>query len=160
MRLSVKLAGLFVVLLLVEFASYMATSNQPAMRVVFAPVFFAIIGVAAFITVKRVPLVWGASVAAAMGGILSLLTYPIGNLATRGSFAWPGEDPLVVATGFTVTTTFSALVGFAAGMFARTRRRKRSRRSAMSKLVYAAYDEPEQEEHEPVATPMAARQLR
>jgi hypothetical protein len=162
MRLSVKLAGFFALLVLVEFASYMATSAQPTLRVLFAPVFFAIIGIAAFVTVKRVPLLWGAVVAGCMGGVMALLTYPIGNLAMRGSFAWPGEDPLVVATGFTVTATFATLVGIGAGFLARNRRRSRSRRTAMGRLVYAAYDEPvsDTDEREPVATPMAARHVR
>jgi hypothetical protein len=160
-RFSAKLAGVLALMLLVEFASFLLYRDRGVMRLLWLPLSYACVAFAGYDTVKRLPLIWGALVGAFLAGVTSLVSWQIGAFVMDGTFRMPEEaDPLIVATGFFIAAIVGAIVASVAGMIARDRRRHRSRRTAMGKLAYTAFDEspdPDGESRPPIPLPMAER---
>ena len=160
-RLMVRMGGIQLAMALVEFAAFLLYREQGINRLYWVPLSFALVAFAGYDTVKRLPLVWGAFVGAALAIAANLLSWPTGSLVADGVFRFPPEaDPLLVGTSLLIAAIVGAIVGVVAGMAARSRRRQRSRRSALGKLAYQAYDEPMNPADDvsgPVATPMAER---
>ena len=159
-RFSIRMLGILALMLLVEFASYLLYRERGLARVLWVPVSFALVALAGFDTVKRLPLVWGALIGALLAGATNLLSWPIGSYVLYGQLRVPDEaEPLLMATSLLIAAIVGAIVGVVAGLVARDRRRRRSRRSAISKLAYTAFDEPmDAAAEEPVvaiAMPMA-----
>ncbi len=161
-RLFARLSGVLALMLLVEFAAFIMYREQGLSRLLWVPVSYALVAFGGFDTVKRMPLVWGALVGAVLAGATNVLSWMIGSYVVDGKFAWPDEaQPMLVGTSLLIASIVGAIIGVAAGTFARGRRRKRSRRSALGKLAYGAYDEVFDDEEETpsamLAMPMAER---
>lgn len=161
-RFSIRMSGILAAMLLVEVASYLLYREQGLARVLWVPASFALVALAGFDTVKRLPLVWGALVGAVLAGVTNLLSWPIGSLVLDGQLGLPQEaEPLLIATSLLIAAIVGAIVGVVAGLVARNRRRHRSRRTAISKLAYTALDEPLGPSAEipsaPIGIPMADR---
>ncbi len=161
LRFVVRMGAVLVLMLVVEFASFFLYQRYGWNRLIWVPLIFALVAFAGYDTVKRLPLVWGGVVGAALAGIVNLLEWPTGALVADGVFAYPPEaDPLLVATSLVIALIVGAIVGVVAGLLARSRRRHRARRSAIGKLAYTAYDEPLNPDDDLTATiamPMAER---
>ncbi len=152
-RYTARMVGYAAAMLLIVWIGFVLYRQRGINRVYWAPLNLGIVAVAGYDTVKRLPLVWGALVGGLLAGIVDLLTWPVGSVVADGAFAMPPEaDPMLVASSLLVALILGAIVGGVAGMTARSRRRQRSRRSAVRKLAYSAFDEPD------VATEEAARE--
>jgi gas vesicle protein len=87
-------------------------------------------------------LIWGVIVGAVLAGSTSMLSLMVGSLVLEGRFRMPADvDPLLLFTTLLMTSVLGAIVGGAAGVLARARRRERARRSAIQKLSPVATDE-------------------
>lgn len=163
-RFCLRVSGILMVMVLVEFLAFVLYREFGLTRVLAIPVNFALVGVAGYDTVKRLPLVWGALVGSVVAAATNLVSWPIGAYVLEGSFRYPDEaDPLIVGTSLLLAAVIGAIVGVLAGVLARNRRRKRSRRSALGKLAYsptAELDALTDEVASPAALPMADRQER
>lgn len=161
LRLTLRMAALVVLMLVVEYLSYLLYRQVGVARLFWYPVSCALVALGGYDTVKRLPLVWGALAGAVLAGVTSVLSWPLGSFVLDGVLRFPEEaDPLLVATGVLIAAIIGAIVAVAAGMVARDRRRHRSRRSAISKLAYSAFDEPLEQDDEirpSIAMPMADR---
>ena len=154
-RLLARMSGILLLMLLVEFAAFVLYREYHVNRLYWVSVSFALVALAGYDTVKRLPLVWGAFIGAILASAANLLSWPTGSLVADGVFRFPPEaEPLLVGTSVMIAAIVGAIVGVGAGMFARGRRRKRSRRSALGKLAYGAYDEP-MDPNDDVSTPLA-----
>jgi hypothetical protein len=142
-RFIARLAGVQLLMLLIEFFAFVLNRESNLSRLYWVPVSFALVACAGFWTVSRLPIIWGAAVGGTLAGITNLLTWPIGAFVLEGAFRFPVEaSPLLVVTGFMIAAIVGAIVGVTAGVFARSRRRNRSRRSGIQSLAYGAFDEP------------------
>ncbi|MBC7843630.1 MAG: hypothetical protein H7099_15020 [Gemmatimonadaceae bacterium] len=163
-RLTLRMSALVVLMLVVEYLSYLLYREFGVARLFWYPVSCALVALGGYDTVKRLPLVWGALAGAVLAGVTSLVSWPLGSFVLDGALRYPEEaDPLIVATGVLIAEIIGAIVAVAAGMVARERRRHRSRRSAISKLAYSAFDErldPDDEVRPSIAIPMADRRER
>jgi hypothetical protein len=149
LRLGIRLFGVLALMLLVELGSFLLYRERGLNRLFWVPLSFGLVAVAGFDTVKRLPLVWGALTGALLAGVTNLLSWLIGAWVMDGRFRLPEEaEPLLVATSLLMAATIGAIIGVAAGAVARGRRRQRSRRSALGKLAYTAFDEPRDEADE------------
>jgi hypothetical protein len=162
LRLSARATVVLTLMLLVEFAAFVMYRESGVNRLYWVPVSFALVGYAGFDTVSRLPLIWGAFIGGVLAGITNVLSWMIGSLVNDGKFVMPAEaEPLLVGTSLVMALIIGAIVGGAAGTMARGRRRKRSRRSALGKLAYGAFDEPDESPPDQVANviaiPMAHR---
>lgn len=160
LRFSIRMLGILMLMLLAESASFLLYRERGVARVLWVPVSFGLVALAGFDTVKRLPLVWGALVGALLAGLTNVLSWPIGSYILDGQLRLPEEaEPVLMVTSLLITAIVGAIVGVVAGMVARDRRRQRSRRSAISKLAYTAFDEPRDLAAEvpaaPIAMPMA-----
>lgn len=164
LRLSLRMAGLGVLMMFVEFLSYLLYRELGVTRLYWYPVSYGLVAVAGYDTVRRLPLVWGAMAGAVLAGVTSLFSWPLGSLVLNGALRFPDEaDPLIVATGVLIAAIVGAIVAVSAGLIARDRRRHRSRRSATARLAYTAFDEPRDpvdEVRPSIAMPMADRSER
>jgi len=141
-RLVIRMSGVLLAMALVEFGAFLTYREWGVNRLVWVPVSFALVALAGFDTVKRLPLVWGAVVGAVLAGATNLVSWPLGELVFDGRLAMPDEaDPLLVLTALAIAMIVGAIVGVTAGLFARGRRRKKSHRSAIGRLAYTAFDE-------------------
>jgi hypothetical protein len=160
-RFVVRMGGVLLLMLAVEFASFFLYREYGWNRLVWVPLMFALVAFAGYDTVRRLPLVWGGVVGAVLAGLANLLEWPIGSLVAYGAFEYPPEaEPVLVATSLAIAVMVGAIVGVVAGLLARRRRRHRARRSALGKLAYTAYDEPlaaDDDVSSPIAVPMAER---
>ncbi len=152
-RLSARMVLFLALMLLVEFVSFLLYRTWGVNRLFWYPASYGLVAFAGYATVKRLPLVWGAFAGALLAGVTSLCSWPVGSFVLDGVFRYPAEaDPLLVGTGLLLAAIVGAIVGVAAGWVARDQRRQRSRRVAMSKLAYGAFDELPDPDDE-VATP-------
>lgn len=160
-RFMARMLGILLAMMLVEFAAFLLYRDYGINRLYWVPVSFALVAFAGYDTVKRLPLVWGALVGATLACTANVLSWPTASLVQDGAFRFPPEaEPLLVGTSLLIAAIVGAIVGVVAGLAARNRRRHRSRRSALGKLAYQAYDEPmnpDDDVSSPVATPMAER---
>jgi hypothetical protein len=80
------MTAILVVMLLVEFAAFVLFRERGVTRLYWYPVSYALVGLAGYDTVKRLPLVWGAAIGALLAGITSVLSWKIGAYALEGVF--------------------------------------------------------------------------
>lgn len=143
-RLCARVGGVLALMVLVEFLAFLFYREYGTNRLFGVPISFSLVALAGYDTVKRLPLVWGAVVGGALAGAANLISWPVGSYVLSGSFRYPDEaDPLIVGTSLLMTGIIGGIVGVTAGLVARKRRRLRSRRSALGKLSYSAFDEPD-----------------
>lgn len=155
-----RILGVQLAMLLVEFAAFVVYREAGINRLLWLPLSLALVAFGGFDTVKRLPLVWGALVGAVLAGVANMLSWWIGSFVMQGTFALPDEaDPVLVASSLTIAVMVGGLIGVGAGMVARSRRRQRSRRSAIKKLAYTAFDEPRAEAGESPRSPMVQKPL-
>ncbi|HYW49315.1 MAG TPA: hypothetical protein VE861_01845 [Gemmatimonadaceae bacterium] len=141
-RFSLRMFGILLGMLLTELLSYWLAFEYGVNRLVWVPLSFALVALAGYETVRRLPLVWGALIGGVLAGITNLLSWLIGSLVQNGRLAFPDEaPPLLLVTSLLMTTIIGSIVGVVSGMVARGRRRHRARRSAIKKLAYTAYDD-------------------
>ena len=127
-RLFGRMSGFLALMVLVEFLAFVLYREYGVNRL--------------YDTVRRLPLIWGAVFGALLAGADNLISWPIGSYVLDGSFRYPDEaDPLIVGTSLLLAAVVGAIVAAMAGIVARNRRRHRSRRSALGKLAYTAFDE-------------------
>jgi hypothetical protein len=158
-RLTLRMIGVLLLMLVVELASFLAYREYGLNRLWWLPLSFGLVAFAGYDTVRRLPLVWGGVIGALLAGIGNVLEWPTGAWVADGRFQFPPEaEPLLIGTSLLIAVVVGAIVGAAAGAVARGRRRIRSRRTAMGKLAYEAYDEqpdPDGEVRPAIAIPMA-----
>lgn len=158
------MTALIVLMMVVEYLSYLLYRELGVTRLYWYPVSYGLVALAGYDTVRRLPLIWGALAGAVLAGVTSVLSWPVGSFVLDGALRFPQEaDPLLVGTGVLIAAIVGAIVAVSAGLVARDRRRNRSRRSAMSKLAYSAFDEPldpGDEVRPSIAIPMADRSER
>ena len=143
LRYTIRMAGILASMLLVEYLAYYMARAGGVNRVLWVAPSFALVALAGYDTVKRLPLVWGALVGGFLAGVANLISWQIGAFVLEGRFRMPAEaEPLLVLTSLLIALIVGAIVGGVAGIVARGRRRKRSRRSALNTLAYSAFDEP------------------
>lgn len=160
-RFAARITGVLLVMLLVELIAFWLARDYGINRLFWVPVSFALVAFAGYDTVKRLPLVWGAVVGALLAGSANCVSWMIGSYVMDGEFRMPDEaEPLLLGTSVMMAAIIGGIVAVVAGLVARNRRRQRSRRSALGKLAYSAYDEPMDPNGEvsaPIAMPMGAR---
>ena len=143
LRLCARISGFLALMVLVEFVAFLLYREYGVNRLFGVPISFSLVALAGYDTVRRLPLIWGALVGALVAGATNLISWPVGSYVLSGVFAYPDEaDPLIVGTSLLLAAVVGAIVGAMAGVAARNRRRLRSRRSALDKLAYTAFDEP------------------
>lgn len=161
LRLCARIFGFLALMVLVEFVAFLLYREYGVNRLFAVPISFALVALAGYDTVRRLPLIWGALVGALVAGATNLMSWPVGSYVLSGVFGYPDEaDPLIVSTSLLLAAVVGAIVGAMAGVVARNRRRLRSRRSALDKLAYTAFDEPgdaKERTTTPVSTPRADR---
>ena len=142
-RYGIRMGVLLLLMLLVEYVAFLLYRQYGLNRLWWLPVSFGLVALAGYDTVKRLPLVWGALTGAILAATDNLLSWPIGSFVADGELAFPPEaDPLLVGTSLLLMSIIGAIVAVSAGLLARDRRRRRSRRSALSKLAYEVDDAP------------------
>ena len=150
-RFLLRILGLLLLMLLVEFAAFMVYRDTGINRLLWLPLSVGLVALGGYDTVKRLPLVWGALVGALLAGTANMLSWYIGSFVMQGTFALPEEaEPVLVTGSLVIAATVGGLVGVAAGMIARGRRRRRARRSAIRTLEYSAFDDPGVQADEPL----------
>jgi hypothetical protein len=153
-RLCARIGGVLALMVLVEFLAFLLYREYGTNRLFGVPISFALVALAGYDTVKRLPLVWGAMVGGLLAGAASLISWPIGSYVLSGAFRYPDEaDPLIVGTSLLMMAIVGGIIGVVAGLVARNRRRLRSRRSALGKLAYSAFDEPDADDPPHRTTP-------
>lgn len=141
-RFGTRMLIILLAMVLVEFASFFFVIEHGLNRLYWVPVSFLLVAYGGYDTVRRMPLIWGVIVGAVLAGSTSMLSLMVGTLVLEGRFRMPAEvDPLLLFTTLLMTSLLGAIVGGAAGVVARSRRRDRARRSAIQKLSYMATDE-------------------
>ena len=141
-RLFGRMSGFLALMVLVEFLAFVLYREYGVNRLFALPISFSLVALAGYDTVRRLPLIWGAVFGALLAGADNLISWPIGSYVLDGSFRYPDEaDPLIVGTSLLLAAVVGAIVAAMAGIVARNRRRHRSRRSALGKLAYTAFDE-------------------
>jgi gas vesicle protein len=141
-RFGMRMLMVLLVMLLVEFASFVFAIEYELNRLYWVPVSFLLVAYGGYDTVRRMPLIWGVIVGAVLAGSTSMLSLMVGSLVLEGRFRMPADvDPLLLFTTLLMTSVLGAIVGGAAGVLARARRRERARRSAIQKLSPVATDE-------------------
>jgi len=158
-RFLARNVGLLLLMLLVEFAAFMVYREAGFNRLFWLPLSVGLVALGGYDTVTRMPLVWGALVGALLAGTTNMLSWFIGAFVMQGTFALPDEaEPILVVSSLIINATVGGIVGTAAGIFARGRRRHRARRSAIRKLAYTTFDEPGAEADELPPPPMSQAQ--
>ena len=141
-RYGVRMLSILLAMLLVEFAAFFFAHENNINRLLWVPVNYLLVAYAGYDTVRRMPLLWGVVVSGAMAGIVNSVSWLIGSFVVEGRFRMPAEaEPLLFATSLLMASVIGAIIGGAAGVIARTRRRQRARRSAIRKLSYTAMDD-------------------
>ncbi len=141
-RFSARLLGILALMLGIEIVAFFLERDQGFSRLVWVPVSYAMVALAGYQTVKRLPLVWGTLAGSLLAGTTSVLSWLAGGYVLDGRVGFPPEaDPMLVATGGLLGAVVGGIIASVAGLIARGRRRKRSRRSALGTLGYAAFDE-------------------
>jgi len=141
-RFSARLLGILVFMLCIEIAAFYLERDQGISRLFWVPVSYAMVALAGYQTVQRLPLIWGALAGVLLAGTTNVLSWIAGGFVHDGRVAFPPEaDPMLVATGGLLGAVLGGIIGTVAGLVARGRRRQRSRRSAMDKLGLSAFDE-------------------
>ena len=141
-RFGMRMLIVLLVMLLVEFASFVFVIEYGLNRLYWVPVSFLLVAYGGYDTVRRMPLIWGVIVGAVLAGSTSMLSLMVGSLVLEGRFRMPVDvDPLLLFTTLLMTSVLGAIVGGAAGVLARARRRDRARRSAIQRLSPVATDE-------------------
>lgn len=143
MRYSAQMTGLQLLMLLLEFASFIFAREQGVNRFYWLPLSLVVVAVAGYITVRRMPLMWGGVAGAVLYAITSVLSWPIGEYVIEGKLGYPQEaEPVLVLTTMLLMAIVGAIFGVAAGAVARSRRRQRVRRAAMNKLAFGSFVAP------------------
>jgi hypothetical protein len=162
LRLLTRAAIILAIMVMVEFAAFLFNRELGINRLYWVPVSLGLIAFAGYDTVRRMPMIWGATISGLLAGFTSVISWMVAEYVLHGSFSMPAEaEPPLVGTTFLVMAIVGGIVGVSAGTFARSRRRKRSRRSALGKLAYTAFDEDGEPYHDPsefeatIAIPMA-----
>ena len=141
-RYGFRMLAIMLAMLLVEFAAFFFALENDVNRLRWVPLSYALVAYAGYDTVRRMPLLWGAVVSGALAGIVNTISWLIGSFVAEGRFRMPAEaEPLLVATSLLMASLIGAVIGGAAGLVARARRRQRSRRSAIRKLSYTTLDD-------------------
>jgi hypothetical protein len=157
LRLLARSLFMLALLALIEFGAFLCYREFGWNRLYWVPASLAVIAFAGYDTVRRMPIIWGATVSGLLAGTTSVLSWMIAEWVMNGSFHMPPEaEPPLVGTTFLVMSIVGGIVGATAGTFARGRRRKRSRRSALGKLAYTAFDDDETADVEDPANYRAA----
>ena len=139
-RFSAQMTGVLVVMVLVEFASFVFAREQGINRMYWVPLSLMAVAFSGYVTVRRLPLVWGGIVGAILAGLTTLFSWPLGSFVNDGRLSWPAEaEPVLVLSVMAIYAIFGAIIGVAAGMIARSKRRQRVRRAAMSKLAFGGF---------------------
>ena len=160
-RLSGRMTGILALMVLVEFLAFVLYREYGVNRLFGVPISFALVTLAGYDTVKRLPLIWGTLAGAVLASVANVISWPIGSYVLEGAFRYPDEaDPMIVGISMLLAGVVGAIIGALGGIVARNRRRDRSRRSALGKLAYTAFDEPNEQTTDvsgPVSIPMADR---
>jgi hypothetical protein len=143
-RYVVRMAGILCVMLFIEYITFVFYRSSGINRFVWLPVSLALVALAGFDTVSRLPLVWGAFSGGLLYGLTSIGSWVIGSWVLQGRWRFPDEaEPLLVALTFALTAVIGAVVGGTTGVIARGRRRARRRRSTIKTLAYSSFDAPD-----------------
>ncbi len=149
-RFSVRILGILVLMLSIEIAAFYLERDQGVSRLFWVPLSYAMVALAGYDTVKRLPLIWGTLVGALLAGATNVLSWLAGGFVHDGRVGFPPEaDPMLVATAGLLGAVVGGIIGAVAGLVARGRRRQRSRRSALGKLGYAAFDDRDDPDDDP-----------
>ncbi len=141
-RFSGRLLGILLLMLCIEIVAFYLERDQGISRLYWVPVSFAMVALAGYQTVQRLPLIWGTLAGVLLAGTTNVLSWIAGGFVNDGRVGFPPEaDPMLVATGGLLGAVVGGIIGTFSGLVARGRRRKRSRRSALGTLGYAAFDE-------------------